>query len=523
MKKFVVLAALLILTSAAFWLDSDIRTRGLIITTCELSLAVIAGAVPCGVLLAFLITRTDVSGRRIANAILTTMLFMPLYLQAAGWDAGFGRQGWLTLSRETSSQPLLVGMVAAIWIHTLGAIPWVVFLVGLGLRHIDPELEESAQLECCLPAVVWRVTLPLALPAIMAAAVWVFIVTASEMTVTDLYQVRTLSEEIYVTVPLLDDSLGENGGGATLPRGTSGLLGLVLLGLLAAGSFWQQPRSSSPREPLEFRMGIWRLPAAGLLTVAIVLIAGIPFVNLAYNAGVRVEEMNRQLVRGWSLAKASWMVAQSPARFADELTWSIIIASVTATVSLTIAAPLAWCARHGGWRRWLTLLCVATGAALPGPLVGLWIIRLLNQPDFPWLTWLYDHSVLAPVAATVLRALPAAILVSWYGFQSLSADLLDAAAVDGLGPADRFLRLVVPIRWRVLAAAWLVSFVLAVGDLTSSVLVTPPGLFTIPVRVFGLLHAGVDDQVAGLCLANACAMVFIQLALVRLLREREKG
>jgi hypothetical protein len=45
-------------------------------------------------------------------------------------------------------------------------------------------------------------------------------------------------------------------------------------------------------------------------------------------------------------------------------------------------------------------------------------------------------------------------------------------------------------------------------------------LFTTPARVFGLLHAGVDDQVAGLCLANLAIVLVPALACAALLRRR---
>jgi iron(III) transport system permease protein len=49
-------------------------------------------------------------------------------------------------------------------------------------------------------------------------------------------------------------------------------------------------------------------------------------------------------------------------------------------------------------------------------------------------------------------------------------------------------------------AAWLAAFAVCVGDLTASILVIPPGMTTIPVRVFGQIHSGVDDLAAGICL-----------------------
>ncbi|MHC4177630.1 MAG: ABC transporter permease, partial [Planctomycetota bacterium] len=57
--------------------------------TCAISL-------PLGSVLAWLLTRTDLPGRRIGMVLLGLMLFLPLYLQAAAWHAGFGVQGWFT-------------------------------------------------------------------------------------------------------------------------------------------------------------------------------------------------------------------------------------------------------------------------------------------------------------------------------------------------------------------------------------------------------------------------------------------
>jgi iron(III) transport system permease protein len=79
--------------------------------------------------------------------------------------------------------------------------------------------------------------------------------------------------------------------------------------------------------------------------------------------------------------------------------------------------------------------------------------------------------------------------------------MLDAAAVDGAGPVARLWRVVLPCRLCGLALAWLVAAAVALGDLAASILVVPPGVTTLPIRIFGLLHYGVEDQVAGVCLA----------------------
>ena len=132
------------------------------------------------------------------RAVGRVLLWTPLYLQAAAWLAGFGVSGWFTVLTAGPYQAgLLDGWPGTIWVHALAAIPWVVLIVGAGLRFVEPELEEAALLdgrrgEYCGDADVCRRAL-----AIGLAAVWVALAAATDMTVTDLFQVRTYAEEIY--------------------------------------------------------------------------------------------------------------------------------------------------------------------------------------------------------------------------------------------------------------------------------------------------------------------------------------
>ena len=48
----------------------------------------------------------------------------------------------------------------------------------------------------------------------------------------------------------------------------------------------------------------------------------------------------------------------------------------------------------------------------------------------------------------------------------------------------------------------------------------PPGMETVQRRVFGLIHYGADEQVAGICLVVAVAYAVLAGAIVGLLRIR---
>src|SRR5262249_31914779 len=154
-------------------------------------LASVVGAVsiPIGAVLAFLLVRTDLPGRCLFACLLGGMLLMPLYLQAASWQAGFGLDGWYSLS--SGGQAWLMGWRGALWVHILASLPWVTLIIGLGLRFAEPELEEQVLLDGTVLQVLLGVTFPRAALSLVAAILWVSVWTAGEMTVTDLFQVRT--------------------------------------------------------------------------------------------------------------------------------------------------------------------------------------------------------------------------------------------------------------------------------------------------------------------------------------------
>jgi iron(III) transport system permease protein len=156
----------------------------------------------------------------------------------------------------------------------------------------------------------------------------------------------------------------------------------------------------------------------------------------------------------------------------------------------------------------VALVCLV----VPGPLLALAIIGLLNRPEWPWLNWLYDHSILAPWLALTVRAMGPAVLILWYGMRTIPQPMLDSAATEGCGWLGQLGRIVLPQRLPALGVAWLIGVALALGDLTASILVVPPGVETLSVHIFNLVHYGVEDQVAGICLALAATLAALAAA-----------
>ncbi|HWB14433.1 MAG TPA: ABC transporter permease subunit [Pirellulales bacterium] len=519
---------------------ADERTSRLAVNTLILSASVVALSVPLGSAVGFLLTRTDLPGRRTASLLWGAFVFLPLYVQAGAWKSALDTDGWVT--SFVGGSPLLDGWRGAIWVHTAAAVPWVALIVAAGLMLVERDLEEQALLDGSPWWVVRYVTLRRAAGAMGVAALWIALVTAGEMTVTDFFQVRTFAEELYTAAALGD--IQPLGGGAGLldsgssPLGapsvwagifTSGMMLAMALAMLVALA--PMTRRTSVGDTLVFELGRGRwLAGAGMLLLVSLFIA-LPLASLAWKAGVKVVETPAGRVRSWSALKCLSMVALDPRaergkltfRHQREIGWSLAIDSTAATASVAIAAGVAWLARRGTRRAWAGLASVAWLLAVPGPVVGLAIIGLLNRPEIPGFVRLYDRTIAAPCLGCVAHSLPLATLVLWPAMRALPEELIEAAQLEGARLWQVGLYIVLPLRWRVLVLAWIMAFVWSLGELDASVLVAPPGIKPLSNHIFGLLHFGAQDQVAGICLALylfvQCAMV-VAVAVLTLVRGR---
>jgi iron(III) transport system permease protein len=270
-----------------------------------------------------------------------------------------------------------------------------------------------------------------------------------------------------------------------------------------------------------WRLGRGRWAGGAILALTMFLVAGVPIFNLAYKAGAQVSMAESGPERSWSALKTLQRIAAAPREFSSELLLTAELGAAAACAAVILGAPLAWRMRLAGRTPRLTLLALAICLTIPGPLLGIGVIRLLNQPPnspLSFLAVLYD-SYFAPWAVLTIRVLPLVTLILWAGLASIPAAVLDAAAIDGAGWWARLFRIALPQRKAALFAAWLVGFAVACGELAASILVLPPGPTTVSVRVFQLLHYGVDDRAAAISLFLVGAAAAVSAA-VMLLRPR---
>jgi iron(III) transport system permease protein len=253
------------------------------------------------------------------------------------------------------------------------------------------------------------------------------------------------------------------------------------------------------------------------VAAVLALLVLVPASNLAYQAGRIVRQVEGAWVPGWSGTRCLELLIPWPAtyrfaavwEFRQEFFWTGVTGVTAATLAVLVASPLAWMGRRGGPYALPAIIVAAAGISTMGPLVGVALIRLFSLSDQAWVIFLYDQTIVAPVLAVTWRCLPMTILICWFAFAGLSRNLLDTATLDGAGPWTRFVRLAVTQRGPALALAWFVALAMAGGELSASILVLPPGMTTVPLRVFGLLHSGVTNQAAAICLTSILGFLVI--------------
>lgn len=507
-EKTIAAAATGLVTACVILTSADIS--GLLLNTLKLAIAIMAVSVPVSATLAVCLSRRNVGGERFWHGCLLVLLFVPLFIQLAAWEAGFGRGGWYsTLVSETLSNPPLEGFWGATWVHAAAAIPWLFWILRLGFLSVPRTYEQAASIDATPWQVFRRVTFPLLLPVAMAGCLYVLIIASTEITITDRYQYRSYAEVLYSEF-VLNDRFDE------LPLSIAPIL-VTLVSVTVAGLALCKLLVPHLRQLTVDRAA--NSEAKSIDWVATAIVGGVtswllffPIGNLFYQAGIDVVVSEAgERVRTWSFSKMLQLVSGSPWEYREELAYSAIMSQISVVGTIISATLLAWWARGRVVREFVAAMLATVCFVLPGPFIGLGLIWALNR-DSAFLAWLYDDTLFAPCLAIAIRCFPFVYLIIWYGLNGVATSVSDAASTDGATRWQTLWHVVIPSLWPNFICAGLVGLAISLGELCASILVMPPGVTTVATQIFQLIHYGAEDQLAGLCLS--CLAVFVAIAVV---------
>lgn len=442
------------------------RTIQVLWNTVLLAGAVTLASAAIAVPLAWLTVRTDIPLRPFWSVITVLPLAIPSLVGGFAFVSAFGYGGMLhnllALVSDQLRPPNLYGFWGAWLVLTFISYPYILLPVRAALRGMDPTQEEAAR---TLGHTGWslfrRIILPQLRPSIAAGSLLVALYTLSDFAAVSMLQFDSFTRVIYVQYQ------------ASFNRTYAAVLALVLVALtflivLAEG--WTRGRkayhrvgSGSRVETQTIALGLWRWPS--LLFSGAVSTAAV-----ALPAGVCAYWLVRGIRHGESLL-IQW----------DALYNSLYASFLAAGVTVLAALPIAILStRYRGALTNLLERVSYAGYALPGIVVALSLVFFGAN----YVPILYQTLWLLIFAYTVLF-LPQALGALRSSLVQLSPNMENAARTLGLSPLQVILRVTLPlIRPGILTGAIMV-FLTVMKELPATLLLSPIGFRTLTTQIWG--------------------------------------
>jgi molybdate transport system permease protein len=147
------------------------------------------------------------------------------------------------------------------------------------------------------------------------------------------------------------------------------------------------------------------------------------------------------------------------------------LASITTVILLLLGTPLAWyLAKMKSRFKVILEAVVALPLVLPPTVLGFYLLMAFSPQYLPGQVWLavsgqqLAFSFSAIVIGSVLYSLPFVVQPLQKSFEQLGDPLLEAAAVLGAGPIDRFFSVVLPLTKASFITAATLGFAHTVGE-----------------------------------------------------------
>jgi iron(III) transport system permease protein len=456
-----------------------------LLNTLSVAAGAIAVSIILGTTLAWLLSRTNMFGRRWFATALIVPYMLPAWTFALAWTTLFknrtvgGQPGWLENLGITPPDGLAYGQVPITIILALHYTPFIILLFGTALRRFDSQLEDSARvLGARSIHVVWQIILPLMRPALLSAIILIFAKCLGEFGVAYVLglpvKFDVLATSLYRNISSRQTGVAAVIAGAIMLIGIISLMIDVVL-LKEARRFVTIGSKGSMNRISDLRG--FRLPATGFAALVFLISVGLPIFTLALSTVMKI-----------------------PGRFTlDNFTLDYWIGTDVETVALrtgVLLTPDLWMAA------WNTLWIVGVASVMSGLLgllVGYVVVRTPVRPLSTFLRQITFLPYLVPgiafaAAYLSLFAVPRGPVPALYGtvgililalmseqmpyasragisaMMQLGKDPEEAAQIAGAGWLKRMLSVVIPIQKGSLVTGVLLPFISGIKGLSLFVL-----------------------------------------------------
>ncbi|WP_425065813.1 ABC transporter permease [Reyranella sp.] len=462
--------------------------------------ALLAGvfAVP----LAWAVARTNMPGRGLTRMLVLATFITPPYTGAVAWILLAGpNAGWLNrfymMATGAEAGPFnIYSFTGLAVVIALYSFPYIFIFTTAALELVSSEMEDAANI---LGAGPWRtmrkVTLPLALPAILGGLIICFLEAIAlfgspaliaiparfNVVTTQLFQffgnpVRVEVAAAYA-MPLL---------GVTI------LLVLVQRLIVRRKGFVALTGKGGERRPI--LLGRWRWVVFGYAMFVATLAVFLPYIFLIQSAFAKAWGRGF-LLDNITIANFRFILFEH-ATAAQSIINSFVYAGISATVAVFLTLGVAYIVARrlipfGGV---LGFLCVAP-FVIPGVVLAIGFYAAYAPPPLA----LYGTALIMILAFTT-RFLPVGYVNASAAINSLNPEMEEAVRVLGGSRLTALRRVVAPLLKRNMMGAWLLIFIPATRELSAAIFLYGPNTKVASVMIFDMSEEGNFERLAALAL-----------------------
>ncbi len=459
------------------------------------TLATLSALICCVVAapMGWLVARTDMPLRRTVRLLVTASFVTPPFLGAIAWELlAAPNSGLLNqLYREITGAPpdahllniySFTGLVFVISCYTF---PYVFVLVANALDRTPGDLEDASAI---LGGSTWdtarRITIPLALPAVLAGALVAFLqamtLFGSPAILAMPAGFHTMTTKIWSLFQFPPKP--ELAAAASLP-----LLVLTVILLRAEhmvlGRRGYSVVGGKNSEPRIVRLGLWRWVMLAVAMLVLMCPVFLPYFALL-NASFSKVASHLISLSNFTLQNVHFVFYElSATQLALRNTF--ILGTLAATAGTILALVIAYVNARQAVTGYRVLGFLATApVAIPGIVLGVGLFFTYTRPPFV----LYG-TIWILLIAFVTLAMPAAYQQLQSAFRSVHPELEDASRILGATRLRALWQITAPLLRTSVIATWCFIFVGVIRELSAAIM-----LFTSETKVLSVLIYDLNES-----------------------------
>ena len=447
-----------------------------------------------GGVLAWLVERTNMPGRRLFYAAALAPLIIPGSLSTFAWVLLLSPRIGIVNTEfarvfHTDGGPFNVySLWGMIFVEGLHLSSLAFLLISAALRSMNASLEEAAaSAGAGVLTLTRRITLPLLVPALASTFLLGFVRAIEGFEVPAMLgqpaHVYVLASQIYLSLNTFPIDMGVVGTYSTLLF-VIGAVGVVIyLRLLSRGGFSTVTGKGFRPRVIDLRR--WRFGALAFAVGYVLALFVLPTLVMVWSSFLPFYQApGRAAVKSMSLANYRELFHNSLA--IESAKNSLILGLCAATIVVLLAAVSSWISVRTRIKgRQLLDVMSFLPIAIPGLVLGVAMIDL--YASFP--IKIYGTIVVLIIAFTI-RFLPYGMRASTASIVQIHPELEEAANVSGAKWHQTFVRVMLPLLRPGLFAAWVYVFIVSMREMSSAIILASQSNIPLAVLIYNLYTNG---------------------------------